>query len=57
MQMERISLRGTSEVAGLQTGTNCYNYPRKLYEGKGTWGNQVTNAKIIIFMYKEESFA
>lgn len=50
-------LRGTPEVAGLQTGTNCCNNPCKEYEGKETWGNKITNAKIITFMYKEESSA
>lgn len=57
MQMERISLRGTPEVARLQTGTNCCNKPRKEYEGKETWGNKITHAKIITFMYKEKSSA
>lgn len=57
MQMERIALRGTSEVARLQMGTNCFNNPCEEYEGKETWGNKITNAKIITFMYKEESSA
>lgn len=38
MQMERMSLRGTPEIAGLQTGTNCFNNLCKEYEGKKRHG-------------------
>lgn len=48
---------GTPEVARLQSEANCCNHPCKDYEGKATRGNKITSAKIITFMYKEESSA
>lgn len=48
---------GASEAARLQFGSNCYNHPGKDYGGKATQGNKITKAKIITFLYKEESCA